>query len=30
MVDTDFGGLMHYTEETADDFVLVQRGAVAS
>ncbi len=30
MVDTDFGGLVHYTEETADDFVLVQRGAAGS
>jgi hypothetical protein len=29
MVDTDFGGLVHYTSETADDFVLIQRGATA-
>ena len=29
MVDTDFGGLVHYTSETADDFVLIQRGAAA-
>lgn len=29
MVDTDFGGLVHYTSETAEDFVLVQRGAIA-
>lgn len=28
MVDTDFGGLVHYTSETADDFVLIQRGTV--
>jgi len=27
MVDTDFGGLVHYTAETADDLVLMQRGA---
>jgi len=25
MVDTDFGGLVHYTSETADNFVLVSR-----
>ena len=25
MVDTDFGGLVHYTTETADDFVLLDR-----
>ena len=29
MVDTDFAGLVHYTSETADDFVLIQRGAAA-
>ena len=29
MVDTDFGGLVHYTTETADDFVLIQRGSAA-
>ena len=29
MVDTDFGGLVHYTTETADDLVLMQRGAAA-
>jgi len=29
MVDTDFAGLVHYTSETADDFVLIQRGAGA-
>ena len=29
MVDTDFGGLVHYTSETAEDFVLIQRGATA-
>lgn len=29
MVDTDFAGLVHYTSETADEFVLVQRGPVA-
>jgi hypothetical protein len=29
MVDTDFGGLVHYTAETADDFVLIQRRAAA-
>ena len=29
MVDTDFGGLVHYTAETADDFILIQRDAVA-
>ncbi|MGR4877810.1 hypothetical protein [Pseudoxanthomonas sp. LARHCG66] len=29
MVDTDFGGLVHYTAETADDLVLMQRGAAA-
>ena len=28
MVDTDFAGLVHYTPETADDFVLIQRGAM--
>jgi hypothetical protein len=27
MVDTDFGGLVHYTSEIADDFVLIQREA---
>lgn len=25
MVDTDFGGLVHYTAETAEDFVLLER-----
>jgi hypothetical protein len=25
MVDTDFGGMVHYTEEATDDLVLVQR-----
>jgi hypothetical protein len=30
MVDTDFGGLVHYTSETADDFVLIQHGVAAS
>jgi len=25
MVDTDFGGLVHYTVETADDFALIKR-----
>lgn len=25
MVDTDFGGLVHYTSETAGDFVLIRR-----
>ncbi len=25
MVDTDFGGLVHYTAETADSFVLLER-----
>lgn len=29
MVDTDFGGLVHYTQETADDFVLIERAAAA-
>jgi len=29
MVDTDFGGLVHYTAEAADNFVLLQRSAVA-
>jgi hypothetical protein len=29
MVDTDFGGLVHYTAETADYLVLIQRGAGA-
>jgi len=29
MVDTDFGGLVHYTSETANDLVLIQRGAAA-
>jgi hypothetical protein len=27
-VDTDFGGPVHYTSETADHFVLIQRGTV--
>lgn len=27
MVDTDFAGLVHYTEEGADELILVQRGA---
>ncbi|MBN6102099.1 hypothetical protein JR064_07970 [Xanthomonas sp. CFBP 8703] len=27
MVDTDFAGLVHYTTETAEDFVLIERGA---
>lgn len=25
MVDTDFGGLVHYTREASDDFVLIER-----
>jgi hypothetical protein len=25
MVDTDFGGLVHYTNESAEDFVLLRR-----
>ena len=25
MVDTDFGGLVHYTVETAEDFTLIER-----
>lgn len=25
LVDTDFGGLEHYTVETAEDFVLIER-----
>lgn len=25
MVDTDFAGLVHYTAETADEFVLLER-----
>ena len=29
MVDTDFGGLIHYTSDTTDGFVLIQRGAAA-
>jgi hypothetical protein len=29
MVDTDFGGLVHYTSDTADDFVLIERGGAA-
>ncbi len=29
MVDTDFAGLVHYTTETAEDFVLIERGAAA-
>jgi len=29
MVDTDFGGLVHYTPETADEFVLIRRSSVA-
>lgn len=29
MVDTDFAGLVHYTTETAEDFVLIERGASA-
>lgn len=28
MVDMDFGGPVHYTSATADDFVLIQRGTV--
>ena len=28
-VDTDFSGLVYYTLETADDFVLIQRGPAA-
>jgi hypothetical protein len=27
MVDTDFGGLVHYTDELAEDLVLIQRGS---
>jgi hypothetical protein len=27
MVDTDFAGLVHYTMETAEDFVLIERAA---
>jgi hypothetical protein len=27
MVDTDFAGLVHYTSENADDFVLIHRGS---
>lgn len=27
MVDTDFGGFVHYTSESSDDFVLIQHGA---
>jgi len=26
MVDTDFGGLVHYTADTTEEFVLLQRG----
>lgn len=29
MVDTDFAGLVHYRDETAEDFVLIARGADA-
>ena len=29
MVDTDFAGLVHYTTETAENFVLVERGVAA-
>ena len=29
MVNTDFAGLMHYTRGTAEDFVLIERGAAA-
>jgi len=29
MIDTDYGGLVHYTSETADEFVLVSRTAAA-
>jgi len=25
MVDTDFGGLVHYTREASDDFALIER-----
>jgi hypothetical protein len=27
MVDTDFAGLVHYTDETRDEFELIQRNA---
>lgn len=27
MVDTDFAGLVHYTSEAIDDFVLIRRGS---
>lgn len=27
MVDTDFAGLVHYTTATAENFVLIERGA---
>ena len=29
MVDTDFGGLVHYTSETAEDFSLIEHGSAA-
>ena len=29
MVNTDFAGLVHYTAKTAEDFVLIERGAAA-
>lgn len=28
MVDTDFGGLVHYTSDATDDLVFLQRDAV--
>ena len=28
MVDTDFGGLVHYTEEATDEFVLISRPSI--
>jgi hypothetical protein len=29
VVDTDFGGLVHYTSEAVDEIVLVQRASAA-
>jgi hypothetical protein len=29
MVDTNFGGLVHYTTETAEDFVLIEHKSAA-
>ena len=29
MVGTDFGGLVHYTMETAEDLVLIEHGSAA-